>query len=72
MVLSTLGILYGVGQDDIESSLPDQLRNAKGTDGQPIYNMATTVALLLFVLLYFPCIGDRRMSGNDELTVVAQ
>jgi len=57
MVLSTLGILYGVGQDDIESSLPDQLRNAKGTDGQPIYNMATTVALLLFVLLYFPCIA---------------
>ena len=57
MVLSTLGILYGVGQDDIESSLPNQLRNAKGTDGQPIYNMATTVALLLFVLLYFPCIA---------------
>lgn len=57
MVLSTLGVLYDVSEDEIDASLPDKLRTATYDNGTPIYNIATVVALLLFVLLYFPCIA---------------
>ena len=65
MVLSTIGVLYGVDEDNIELSLPDKLRSAVYSDGSKVYTTASVVSLLLFVLLYFPCIAAIITTRNE-------
>jgi ferrous iron transport protein B len=61
IVVSTLGVLYSV--DDVENteSLTSAIQNQKYKSGdkigQPIYSIPTTLAFLLFVLIYVPCIA---------------
>ena len=57
MVVSTIGVLYSIEEDDIDSSLPTEIEQATYADGSPIYTVASVVSLLVFVLLYFPCIA---------------
>ena len=53
VVVSTMGTIYSIGRDvDEESvSLREHLRN------DPVYNPAVGLALMIFVLLYVPCIA---------------
>jgi len=53
IVVSTLATLFSLGEDDPASgvSLQKKLRSESN------YNVATAIALLLFVLLYVPCIA---------------
>ena len=57
IVVSTLGVLYSV--DDIEDadSLSEQLLSATDEDDEPLYDVAVAISLMLFVLIYLPCIG---------------
>ena len=60
VIVSTLAIVYGVGEDTAEhnrGSLYDSLRQAKRTDGTPIFNTATCASLLMFYILAAQCLS---------------
>ena len=60
VIVSTLAIVYGVGKDAAESnqsSLYSTLRQAKRTDGTPIFNTATCASLLVFYILAAQCLS---------------
>ncbi|MDR0830281.1 MAG: ferrous iron transport protein B [Prevotellaceae bacterium] len=57
VVVSTLGVLYNVDEDNLETTLPQKLQAATCADGSSIYSLATVISLMLFVLIYFPCIA---------------
>jgi len=60
VIVSTLAIVYGVGEDAAEhnrSSLYDSLRQAKRSDGTPIFNTATCASLLVFYILAAQCLS---------------
>ncbi len=56
IAVSTLSVLY-TGEEDAESSLQDRLLNDAQPDGTKTFTPITVISLLLFVLIYFPCIA---------------
>jgi ferrous iron transport protein B len=56
IAVSTLSVLY-TGEEDAESSLQERLLNDVKADGTKTFTPATVISLLLFVLIYFPCIA---------------
>ena len=60
VIVSTLAIVYGVGEDAAErnrSSLYGSLRQARRTDGTPIFNTAACASLLVFYILAAQCLS---------------
>jgi ferrous iron transport protein B len=58
IVVGTLGILHLVGEQGEESeSLRAALQKATTPDGRRMYNPLVAYALMVFVLLYIPCIA---------------
>ena len=60
VIISTLAIVYGVGEDEKSSdrtSLYDSLRRAVRSDGTPIFNTATCASLLVFYILAAQCLS---------------
>lgn len=63
IVVSTMGVLYQAETDDISENagLPQKLRSEVHSSGelkgQPVINSVNAFAFLMFILLYFPCIG---------------
>lgn len=55
IVVSTLSVLYTAEGD--ETALPERLKADVYADGKPVFNPAVALALMVFVLLYFPCIA---------------
>ncbi len=72
VVISTLGVLYAGDESADDSSLRDAIQRQKHAQGElkgtPIYTKPTALALLVFVLIYVPCIAViaaiRRESGK--------
>ncbi len=56
VVISTLGVLY-TGDDENQESLQTRLINDIQPDGSPTFTPLAAISLLLFVLIYFPCIA---------------
>ena len=56
IVVSTLGVLYSADEEDAVS-LSDKLLSATDENGELLYNVAVAISLMLFVLIYLPCIG---------------
>ena len=60
VIVSTLAIVYGAGKDvadNNQSSLYSTLRQARRTDGAPIFNTATCASLLVFYILAAQCLS---------------
>jgi ferrous iron transport protein B len=63
IVVSTMGVLYQANNEanNNEGSLPQKLRSEIHTSGKlkgkPVINQANAFAFIMFILLYFPCIG---------------
>jgi ferrous iron transport protein B len=59
IVVGTLGVLYGAGDDVDESSagLRDALRKDAYPDGSPVFTPLIAYAFMIFVLLYIPCLS---------------
>ena len=61
VIVSTLAIVYGVGEDaggtTIAASLYDTLRHATRSDGTPIFTTATCMSLLVFYILAAQCLS---------------
>ncbi len=58
IVVGTLGTLHSVGEADEESpSLRAALQNQRRSDGSKMYNPLVAYSLMVFVLLYIPCVA---------------
>jgi ferrous iron transport protein B len=56
MVISTLNVLNGMEKDAKKEELQKKLRE-KYSDGSRVFSVASAISLILFVLIYFPCIA---------------
>ncbi|MCC8142756.1 MAG: ferrous iron transport protein B [Tannerellaceae bacterium] len=56
VVVSTLSVLY-TGEEEETQSLPERLRQDKDEAGTPVFTPLITLSLMVFVLIYFPCIA---------------
>ena len=56
VVVSTLGVLY-VGDSENQESLQDRLLKDTQPDGSLTFTPLVVLSLLIFVLIYFPCIA---------------
>lgn len=67
IVISTMGVLY-TGDSENESGLHEVLPNATLDDGTPAFTLLKVISLLIFVLIYFPCVATvaaiREESGS--------
>jgi ferrous iron transport protein B len=63
VVVSTMGVLYQTGEGSNENTegLRNNLRKQKFTgsfkNGENVFNTASALAFLIFILIYFPCIA---------------
>lgn len=58
VVVGTLGVLYKVGEiDERALSLREALQQDRYPDGERVFSPLVAYALMLFVLLYIPCIA---------------
>ncbi len=57
VVVSTLAVLYTGNADEDQSSLQERLLSSTNPDGSPTFTPLVVVSLLLFILIYFPCIA---------------
>lgn len=57
VVVSTLGVLYTGSPDEDQVSLNERLVDSKSADGTPTFTPLVVISLLLFVLIYFPCVA---------------
>lgn len=56
IVVSTLSVLY-LGDHRSDVALSSRLKADTYRDGTPVFNGAVALSLMVFVLLYFPCIA---------------
>jgi len=70
IVVGTLGVLYGAeeGEDNRPTSLRNALREDRYPDGRRVFTPLIAYALMIFVLLYIPCLSTaaviRKESGS--------
>ena len=61
IVISTMGVLYQTSKEETTVNLQQKLRNEKfdtgKNKGQPVFTTPAALAFLIFILIYFPCIG---------------
>jgi len=61
IVISTMGVLYQTNEDENSVNLQQKLKNEKfetgKRQGQLVFTSPTALAFLIFILIYFPCIG---------------
>ncbi len=61
IVISTMGVLYQSKDDENSVNLQQKLKTEKFENGkfkgQPVFTTPTALAFLIFILIYFPCIG---------------
>jgi ferrous iron transport protein B len=68
VIVSTLAIVYGVGDDSAEkdrTSLYDSLRRAKRSDGSAIFNTATCASMLVYYILAAQCLSTLVMVRRE-------
>jgi len=70
IVISTMGVLYQSSDDESSVNLQRKLKNevhAFGKrEGQPVFTAPTALAFLIFILIYFPCIGVIATIKNES------
>jgi ferrous iron transport protein B len=68
VIVSTLAIVYCVGGDAADNnrkSLYDTLRQAKRTDGSPVFTAATCLSLLVFYILAAQCLSTQAVVRRE-------
>ena len=65
IVVSTLAVLY-TGDIENETSLKQQVLAATREDGSPAFTPLIVISLLLFVLIYFPCVATIAAIKNES------
>ncbi len=59
VIASSMAVLYDVEETDGDEmqSLPQKLQSVIDADGRNVYSPVAAYAMMLFILLYFPCIS---------------
>jgi ferrous iron transport protein B len=65
IVVSTLAVLYAGNPDEDFSSLSERLKAEVRPDGSPLFTPIVALALMLFVLIYFPCVASLVAIKNE-------
>lgn len=66
VIVSTLSILYGVGELDADSSLlHERLSGATRDDGSPVFDVATCSSLLVFFVLAMQCLPTQAVTKRE-------
>lgn len=68
VVVSTLAIVYGLGEDAAEEdthSLYDALRRATHDDGRPVFTVPTSISLLVFFVLAMQCLPTQAATYRE-------
>ena len=67
VVVSTLAIVYGIGEDGAEDrqTLVETLRRQKRADGTPVFTTATGLSLLVFFVLAMQCLPTQAVTKRE-------
>jgi ferrous iron transport protein B len=67
VVVSTLAIVYGIGEDaaEDETTLVETLRRQTRTDGRPVFTTATGLSLLVFFVLAMQCLPTQAVTRRE-------
>ena len=59
VIASSMAVLYGVEDtdDNQDQSMAAKLQSVRDADGRQVYSPIAAYAMMLFILLYFPCIS---------------
>ncbi len=57
IVVSTLSVIYTGESDSHTSSLSDRLQHDVKSNGEPSFSPVVALGMMLFVLIYFPCLA---------------
>ena len=70
VIISTLGILYSVGDDADESSvaLRDQLKADRYPDGRPVFTPLVAISLLVFFVFALQCMSTLAIARRETGT----
>ena len=70
IIVSTMGVIYQVDEEDEPVNLTEKLKNETHTSGtkkgQQVITVPVALAFLVFVLIYFPCIGVVATIKNES------
>jgi ferrous iron transport protein B len=70
IIISTMGVLYQTDVDESTVNLQEKLQNEvhdRGRlSGQKVFNTASAMSFLIFILIYFPCIGVVATIKNES------
>jgi ferrous iron transport protein B len=68
VVVSTLGVIFQADGNGGNNSLVSKIQNQHDASGSPLFSPLSAFSFMLFILIYFPCIGVvaaiKRESGN--------
>ncbi|HYO25924.1 MAG TPA: ferrous iron transport protein B [Lacipirellulaceae bacterium] len=68
VIVSTLGVLYGLGADAAEESphsLIDSIRGSRHPDGTAVFTAATCLSLLVFYVLAMQCLPTQAVTRRE-------
>ena len=65
VVVSTLSVLYGLGDEADGSSLRKRLADAKRPDGSKVFSPATCISLLVFFVLAMQCLPTQAVTRKE-------
>lgn len=65
VVVSTLSVLYGLGEEGEEDSLLGAMRSAKDSSGAPVFTTATCLSLLVFYVLAMQCLPTQAVTKRE-------
>lgn len=65
VVVSTLSVLY-TGEEEESQALPERLKQDVDSEGNPVFTPLVALSLMLFVLIYFPCIATVAAVGRES------
>lgn len=70
IVVSTMGVLYQTANDEntvsLQKKLQDEVYLSGKNKGSKIFTTPTALAFLIFILIYFPCIGVVATIKNES------
>ena len=65
VVVSTLSVLY-TGEEEDSQALSERIKQDLDEDGNPVFTPLIALSLMLFVLIYFPCIATISAIVNES------
>lgn len=70
IIISTMGVIYQTDSSESTTNLQQKLKNEKfisgEKQGQVVFTTPTALAFLVFILIYFPCIGVVSAIKNES------